>query len=108
MYAIVGRGGQKGVDHASSTCSAGRRRLVGIEIDTCARCGGKLKVIASIEGPQVIATILAHLEKTSPDERQVELPLAARAPPTQARLIWTVPRLRSSHRRVLHDDVVAC
>jgi hypothetical protein len=44
-------------------------------------------VIASIEEPQVIARILAHRQKTAPDPGQAELPLGARAPPTQARLI---------------------
>jgi hypothetical protein len=38
------------------------KRVFGIEIACCARCGGKLQVIASIEEPQVIAKILAHLE----------------------------------------------
>jgi len=47
------------------------KRVFGIEIDLCASCGGKLKVIASIEEPQQAA----------------ELPLGARAPPRQARLI---------------------
>jgi len=28
-------------------------------------CGGKLKIIASIEEPQVIAKILSHLERTA-------------------------------------------
>ena len=60
------------------------KRVFGIEIEDCARCGGKLKVIASIEEPQVIAKILAHLEKTAP--AQPELPLGAPAPPSQARL----------------------
>jgi hypothetical protein len=32
-------------------------------------------VIASIEEPEVIAKILAHLEKTTPDGHQVELSL---------------------------------
>jgi hypothetical protein len=63
------------------------KRVFGVEIITCARCGGKLKVIASIEEPQGIARILAHLEKTAADPHQAELPLGARAPPTQARLI---------------------
>jgi hypothetical protein len=61
--------------------------LFGIEIEGCARCGGKLKVIASIEESEVIARILAHLEKTAPDQSQPELPLGARAPPSQARLL---------------------
>jgi hypothetical protein len=63
------------------------KRVFGIDIESCARCGGKLKVIASIEEPVVIAKILAHLEKTAPDRHQAELPLGARAPPTQAKLL---------------------
>jgi len=63
------------------------KRVFGIEINTCTRCGGKFKVIASIEEPEVIAKILAHLQKAAPDPQQAELPLGARAPPTQALLI---------------------
>ena len=63
------------------------KRVFGIEIRACARCGGKLKVIASIEEPAVVAKILAHLEKAASDRHQTELPLGARAPPVQARLI---------------------
>jgi hypothetical protein len=63
------------------------KRVFGIQIDTCTGCGGKLKVIASIEEPELIAKILAHREKSAPDQSQFELPLGARAPPTQARLI---------------------
>jgi len=63
------------------------KRVFGVEIDTCGRCGGKLEVIASIEEPEVIARILAHRQKTAPDSHQTELPLGARAPPQQARLI---------------------
>jgi hypothetical protein len=63
------------------------KRVFGVEINTRARCGGKLKVIASIEEPEVIAKILAYLEKAAPDQSRAELPLGARAPPTQARLI---------------------
>ena len=63
------------------------KRVFGIDIDVCARCGGKLKVIASIEEPEVIARILAHLHKRVPDPQQAELPLGARAPPQHSRLI---------------------
>ena len=63
------------------------KRVFGIELESCARCGGKLKIIASIEEPQVIAKILSHLQKAASDHAQCELPLGARAPPTQARLI---------------------
>jgi hypothetical protein len=63
------------------------KRVFGIEIEGCARCGGKLKVIASIEDSEVIAKILAHLEKTAPAQPQPELPLGARAPPSQDSLL---------------------
>jgi len=37
------------------------------------RCGGRLKIIASIEEPEVIARILAHLGRTAPDQYQARL-----------------------------------
>jgi hypothetical protein len=37
------------------------KRVFAIDIERCWRCGGTLKVIASIEEPEVIARILAHL-----------------------------------------------
>ena len=48
------------------------KRVFGIDIKACARCGGKLKVIASI---------------TVPEQVQAELRLGARAPPVQAGLL---------------------
>ena len=63
------------------------KRVFGIEIEGCARCGGKLRIIASIEEPEVIAKILAHLQRTAPQQHQPELPLGARAPPVQSSLI---------------------
>jgi len=62
-------------------------RVCGIEIEACARCGGKLKIIADIEEPAVIAKILSHLEGGDSDQERCELPLGARAPPVQARLL---------------------
>ena len=52
-----------------------------------ARHDGKLQIIAGIEEPEVIAKILAHLEKTAPDQHQAELPFGSLAPPSQARLL---------------------
>lgn len=63
------------------------KRVLGIEIEGCARCGGKLRIIASIEEPEVIAKILAHLERSAPEQCPVALPLGARAPPGQGRLL---------------------
>jgi hypothetical protein len=74
--------------HVAMNWARRLKRVFGIDIESCARCGGKLKIIASIEEPAVIAKILAHLEKTAPDPHQAELPLGARAPPTQAHLLW--------------------
>ena len=49
--------------------------------------GGNLRVIASIEQPEVITKILAHLERVAPERYSAEWPLGARAPPSQARLL---------------------
>ena len=55
------------------------KRVFGIQIDSCVRCGGKLRILASIEEPEVIATILSHLQSTAPEQYSAELPLGARA-----------------------------
>ena len=73
--------------HATMTWAQRLKRVFGIEINTCTCCGGQLKVIASIEEPEVITKILAHIQKIAPDPQQSELPLGARAPPTQTLLI---------------------
>jgi hypothetical protein len=57
------------------------RRVFGIEIEVCARCHGRLQVIASIEDPAVITRILAHLDRTSGRSKPELAPLTARAPP---------------------------
>lgn len=50
-----------------------------IDIETCARCGGAVRVIASIEEMAVIKQILAHMER---DLRTPEVSAhLARAPP---------------------------
>jgi hypothetical protein len=51
------------------------KRVFGIEIDTCQRCGGTPRIVASIEQPEVTAKSLAHLERTSPQRHQAGLPL---------------------------------
>ena len=61
--------------------------LKSCDVMSFARCGGKLRVIASIEEPEVIAKILGHLERTARDPFQPEWPLGARAPPPPARLL---------------------
>ena len=39
------------------------KRVFNIDIETCVRCGGAVKVIACIEEQEVIDKILAHLRE---------------------------------------------
>jgi hypothetical protein len=55
-----------------------RRRETAAE--RCRRCGGRLKVIASIEEPALIERILAHLERR-PEDEHTHSPFTPRAPP---------------------------
>jgi hypothetical protein len=56
------------------------KRVFGIEIEQCARCGGRLEVIASIEEPELIERILAH-RRGRGEEEAMTVSLGARAPP---------------------------
>ena len=89
----AGRGRERRSLRADQTPSAGEphrarrraqhlKRVFNFDIETCARCGAPIKIIAGIEHPAVIKTILAHLDKTPSrmPARRV-LPPAARAPP---------------------------
>lgn len=49
--------------HAAMSWARRPKRVFGIEIDHCGRCAGQLKIIASIEAPEAIAKILAHLDQ---------------------------------------------
>jgi len=73
--------------HVAMSWARRLKRVFGIDIEACARCGGKLKIVASIEEPAVVAKILAHLERAAPEQYQSGLPLGARAPPAQSRLL---------------------
>jgi len=50
------------------------KRVFNIDVETCRVCGGAAKVIACVEDPVVIKTILAHLEKKAPLESEVQMP----------------------------------
>jgi len=39
------------------------KRVFAIDIETCPECGGKLRVIACIEDPPLIAKILGHVRQ---------------------------------------------
>ena len=55
------------------------KRVFGIDIKMCGKCGGKVKVIAVIEEPAVIEKILKHLGL----DRTVPQPSLPRGPPQQ-------------------------
>jgi Putative transposase len=52
----------KPAKHVAMTWARRLKRVFGIAIDRCGRCAGKLRIIASIKEPAVIAKILAHLD----------------------------------------------
>ena len=73
--------------HVAMSWARRLKRVFGVEIESCTRCGGELKIIASIEEPQLIAKILLHLERAAAEQYQSELALGARGPPVQSGLL---------------------
>ncbi len=67
--------------HAAMTWAQRLKRVFNIDIETCAECGGDVKIIASIEDPAVIQKILAHLDGNETFAATGLLP-ECRAPPT--------------------------
>jgi hypothetical protein len=70
--------------HRAMTWAKRLKRVFAIDIETCRPCGGKLRVIASIEEPAVIEHILEHLAR---DTESVDPAHPSRAPPTRELLI---------------------
>ena len=68
--------------HAAMTWAQRLKRVFNIDIETCGRCGGSLKVIACIEDHDIIDRILAHLRKKEQEApaRPLLIP-PTRAPP---------------------------
>lgn len=67
----AGRGKNNGVSerspaerHRVMSWAQRLKRVFRIDIEQCERCGGKVRIIASVEDPAVIGRILAHLEQT--------------------------------------------
>lgn len=66
--------------HASMTWAQRLKRVFNIDIEVCGRCGGSVRVIASIEDQETIDRILDHLRR-----KERETPIQALlAPPTRA------------------------
>jgi hypothetical protein len=54
------------------------RRAFGLDVLACPRCGGRLRLIASLEGPAVVAKILAQLDRSSSADSPGPAPPAER------------------------------
>ena len=68
--------------HAAMTWAQRLKRVFSIDIEVCGRCGGSVRVIASIEDQDVIDRILTHLrqqEQQTPTRPLLVPP--SRAPP---------------------------
>ncbi len=50
------------------------KRVFAIEIEKCEKCGGSVRIIASIEDPEVIDKILKHLGLDQASEPQIRSP----------------------------------
>ena len=89
----AGRGKKTGVSerspaerHRAMSWAQRLKRVFRIDIESCERCGGKVKIIASVEDPAVIGRILAHLEQTkqaSGSAADLTTAHRARGPPGQ-------------------------
>ena len=60
------------------------KRVFAIDIETCRQCGGKLRVVASIEQPAVIERILDHLGRAA---ETIDPAHPSRAPPQGDRMV---------------------
>ena len=65
--------------HRAMTWMQRLKTVFGIDIETCERCGAKVKVMASIEAPAVIAHILKHLKQKEALKADIQPP--ERLPP---------------------------
>jgi hypothetical protein len=59
---------------ASMTWAKRLKRVFNLDVETCDKCGGDVRIIASIEDPAVIQKILAHLANTVSSAAMALLP----------------------------------
>ena len=57
-----------------------------IDIEPCERCGGTVRIIASLSDPEIIGRILAHLEQTVSSPAGLIPAHGPRGPPGQGQL----------------------
>ena len=66
--------------HVAMSRARRLKRVFGIDIEQCVRCGGRLEVIASIAEPALIERILAHRRERGEEDTPASR-LEPRAPP---------------------------
>ena len=81
--------------HVAMTWAQRLKRVFNIDVATCARCGGPVKVVACIEDPAVINKILAPLR----DKAQKAPAPPLLVPPAPPHRSWS--RQREHHRHAL-------
>ena len=59
---------------ASMTWAQRLKRVFNIDVETCDKCGGDVRIVAIIEDPAVIQKILAHLDKGAASASKALLP----------------------------------
>jgi hypothetical protein len=62
------------------------KRVFRIDIERCGRCGGKVRIIASIEDPAVVGRIPAHLEQSASAPADLIPAQGPRGPPARRML----------------------
>ena len=72
---------------ASSRWARRLKRVFGIDIEACADCGGRLRIIACIEDRRLVDSILAHLERRDPASSPTGSTARCRAPPSAPALV---------------------
>ena len=66
--------------HSAMTWAQRLKRVFQIDIETCEKCQGPVRIIACVEDPAVIRKILEHLKNKAYADSQAQLP-PERAPP---------------------------
>ena len=68
------------IRRAAMTWAQRLKQVFGIDIETCPACGGTVRIIACFEDPDVIETILAHLDAKAAEPEATRRPSAGRHP----------------------------
>jgi hypothetical protein len=88
-------------EHVAMSWAQRLERVFAIDIESCRRCGGKLRMIADIEAPALIERILAHLEQPPKDNPPFAVCPACTAAAVAAVLIivrWSSEPARTAGR----------